>query len=206
MLAVIEADLVGFPDDDCTYPDDLLERVARHFAGRADLDGLTGRTADAVGRSASGWPGTTRLLDREHVWHGGNSATSFLRAELVRRVGAFDESLGLGAGTPWSSGRTPTTSCVRSISVRALSTTPTIVVTHELRGADGLTGIGAREGGGVGYILGKHRYPVSTVAKMIVRPLGGTLVSLLHRDTGRARFHASTFRGRVRGYRAGRAA
>ena len=29
----LAAELVAFPDDDCAYPDDLLERVARRFAG-----------------------------------------------------------------------------------------------------------------------------------------------------------------------------
>ena len=205
-LAVIEADIVGFPDDDCTYPEGLLERVARRFVERPDLDGLTGRTADATGRSAAGWPELAQVVDREHVWHGGNSATTFLRSELVRRVGSFDESLGLGAGTPWLSGE-DTDYLVRALDLGArIEYDPAAVVVHELRGPDGLTATGAREGAAVGYILGKHRYPPRTVARMLIRPLGGALVSLARRDVARARFHASTFRGRARGYFAGRAA
>ena len=38
------------------------------------------------------------------------------------------------------------------------------------------------------------------VVRMLVRPLGGIGVALLHGDLGRARFHAATLRGRVRGY------
>jgi hypothetical protein len=36
---------------------------------------------------------------------------------------------------------------------------------------------------------------------MFVRPLGGAAVALARRDPARARFHLSTLRGRVAGYR-----
>src|SRR5437016_4311622 len=42
-LREIRADVVAFPDDDCVYPDDLLERIARRFGADPALDGLTGR-------------------------------------------------------------------------------------------------------------------------------------------------------------------
>jgi hypothetical protein len=41
---------------------------------------------------------------------------------------------------------------------------------------------------------------------MLIRPVGGAVVSLLHRDRSRARFHLATLRGRLRGYRGGRRA
>ena len=40
-LSSLSADLVAFPDDDCAYAPDLLERVASRFTGDARLDGLT---------------------------------------------------------------------------------------------------------------------------------------------------------------------
>jgi glycosyltransferase involved in cell wall biosynthesis len=42
-LPHLTADVAGFPDDDCSYPDDLLERVAARFGARPDLDALGGR-------------------------------------------------------------------------------------------------------------------------------------------------------------------
>jgi hypothetical protein len=35
---------------------------------------------------------------------------------------------------------------------------------------------------------------------MAVRPVGGVVVSLARRDVDRARFHAATLAGRIRGY------
>jgi glycosyltransferase involved in cell wall biosynthesis len=204
-LAVVRAELVGFPDDDCSYPDDLLDRVNRRFAERPELDGVTGRTTDASGRSSARWGAARRALDRESVWHGGNSATTFLRRGVVGRVGTFDESLGLGSETAWSSGE-DTDYLTRALDLGArIEYDPDVVVFHELRPATDPAALGGREGAAVGYLLGKHRYAGRTVASMLVRPLGGVLVSLARRDLGLARFHASTLHGRIRGYRAGRA-
>jgi glycosyltransferase involved in cell wall biosynthesis len=41
-LPQVEADVVAFPDDDCVYPPDLLERLARRLQDE-QLDGVTGR-------------------------------------------------------------------------------------------------------------------------------------------------------------------
>jgi glycosyltransferase involved in cell wall biosynthesis len=206
-LALVEADLVGFPDDDCAYPADLLERVAARFAADPGLDGLTGRTADARGGSSARWPRQAAALGRDTVWHGGNSATTFLRAGLVRRVGSFDERLGLGAGTPWASGE-DTDYLIRALDLGAVLThDPEVVVLHELRGDDARTAQrGRREGAALGFLLGKHRYPARVVARMLVRPAGGAVAALLRLDGGLARYHAATLAGRARGWVAGRSA
>ena len=48
-LSSLAGDVIGFPDDDCRYPPDLLERVARRFAEDAELGGLSGRPVAADG-------------------------------------------------------------------------------------------------------------------------------------------------------------
>ncbi len=58
-----------------------------------------------------------------------------------------------------------------------------------------------RDGASIGYLLRKHRYSLATRGRMVVRPAGGALVSLARLDRGRARSHAATLRGRLRGYR-----
>jgi hypothetical protein len=50
-------------------------------------------------------------------------------------------------------------------------------------------------------VLRKHGYPSRTVARMLVRPAGGILAAVAHRDRDRARFHLGTLRGRILGYR-----
>src|SRR5262249_20050494 len=144
-------------------------------------------------------------LTRSAVWHGGNSASTFLRAELVRRVGDFDETLGLGSGTARSSGE-DIDYLVRALALGAeIEYRPELVVLHEPRSPDpeSLRQLGARDGASVGYLLAKHRYPPRTVARMLVRPLGGAAVALVRGDRAQRIFHVATLRGRLSGYRAG---
>ena len=76
---------------------------------------------------------------------------------------------------------------------------PALIVQHDVRVDD--AEIGLRDGASVGYLLRKHHYPLRAVARMLVRPVGGAVVSLAQRDRARASYHAATFRGRVHGYR-----
>jgi len=204
-LPELVADIVGFPDDDCSYPYDLLERVAGRFGNEPALDGLSGRAEDASGARSERWPGGRAVLTTATVWNSVNSHTLFLRRTTVERVGAFDEALGLGSGTPWHSGE-EIDFVVRALRMGAtIEYDPSLVVIHPRRAlsTDELRAIGARDGGSVGYILAKDRYPAAAVARMVVRPLAGAAMSVVGADVGRARFHLATLRGRLRGYRAG---
>jgi glycosyltransferase involved in cell wall biosynthesis len=198
----LSADVVAFPDDDCAYPDDLLERVGSRLLGQPELDGLTGRAESVDGDFSASWKSDGALLTRDNLWNRAISFTIFLRRDVVGRVGRFDERLGLGSGTPWHSGE-EIDYLVRALAAGAvIEYDPSLVVRHEVGVDDPRTG--ARDGASVGYLLRKHRYPKRVLARMLVRPVGGVASSLAHGDRERARFHAATLRGRVAGYRGAR--
>ena len=179
-LSHLRADVVAFPDDDCVYPDDLLERVAARLAG---LDGITGREP--------WWTADGAALTRDNLWNRVISFTIFLRREVVERVGAFDERLGL----PSSSGE-EIDYLIRALDAGArIEYDPMIVVVHPQKASDAAL-VGARDGASIGYLLRKHRYPPRVLIRMLLRPAAGVLL-----DPRQARFHLSTLRGRVRGYR-----
>jgi GT2 family glycosyltransferase len=189
-LGRIRAEIVAFPDDDCTYPEDLLERLARRFAADPKLDGLTGRD------QGDGWADDSVLLTRENLWNRAISFTIFLRATLVARVGVFDERLGLPA-----SSAEEIDYLIRALDTGARIVYDPSIVVHHAASARPLVQLGARDGASVGYILRKHRYPSRTVAGMLARPAAGTVLALAQGDSRRARFHLATMRGRLRGYR-----
>ena len=195
----LSADLVAFPDDDCVYPPGLLQRIAERLAADRGLDGLTGRAADASGASSAGWKTDSAVLTDDNLWNRAISYTIFLRRGTVERVGAFDERLGLGSSEPWASGE-EIDYLIRALRGGArIEYDPSLVVRHDVRVDD--TRIGSRDGASVGYLLRKHEYPRDSVARMLVRPLGGIVVSLARKDRARASYHAATLRGRIRGYR-----
>lgn len=178
-LPRVQADVVAFPDDDCVYPDDLLERVAARLDG---LDGVTGREP--------GWTISAATLTRENLWNRAISFTIFLRRSVVQQVGAFDESLGL----PSASGE-EIDYLIRALDTGArIEYDPSLVILHAATPRD-LNAVASRDGASIGYILRKHRYPSRVVARMFVRPAAGVVI-----DPRRARFHLATLCGRLRGY------
>jgi GT2 family glycosyltransferase len=196
-LGELRAEIVAFPDDDCVYPPDLLERVADHFAMQ-ELDGLTGRSVDEDGRSSPSWKLDAARLTETNLWNRAISYTIFLRRDLVERVGAFDEQLGLASGTPWSSAE-EIDYLVRALRLGArIEYDPELTVSHSVRTLTQVEGF--RDGASLGYILRKHRYRAREVVRRLVRPVGGMLVSLTRLDWPRLRFHVATLRGRVFGW------
>jgi GT2 family glycosyltransferase len=197
-LPQLEADLVGFPDDDCRYPSSLLAEVAERFASHPGLDGLVGRTADATGRTPARSKSDRAVLADDNLWNRGSSAAMFLRSEVVRRVGGFDERLGVGSGYPSASAE-EVDYLIRAVRSGArIEYDPSLLVLHELRVDDPAKGL--RDGWSIGYVLRKHGYPKLVVARMLVRPLVGALLALAGLDGDLARFRLATLRGRVRGY------
>jgi GT2 family glycosyltransferase len=102
-----QSHIVAFPDDDCWYAPDVLNRVAALFSSDSWLSGLTVRSMSEDGRpSARTSPAQVVTLDRENLFVGsmGISYCIFLRQPVVEKVGAFDGSLGVGSGSPWGAG------------------------------------------------------------------------------------------------------
>lgn len=201
-LGSLAADIVAFPDDDCTYPPGLLERVARRFAEDPSLDGLSGTARSSEGDADTSWAREPAVLDADNLWNRVISFGIFLRRDVVERVGAFEERLGLGSGSLWSSGE-EVEYVLRAIHAGArIEYDPSLVVTHAVKrySPTELRAVGLRDGASVGWILRRHRCDLRTTVRMLARPLGGIATSLAHGDVTRASFHAATFAGRVRGY------
>ncbi|HYI74504.1 MAG TPA: glycosyltransferase family A protein [Gaiellaceae bacterium] len=197
-LRRLEADVVAFPDDDCVYPLGLLRRIGQRFAESGALDGLTGRAVGFDASSSTSWRTDPARLERENLWNRAISFTIFLRRAVIETVGAFDEQLGLGSGTPWHSGE-EIDYLVRAVDAGArIEYEPDLFVWHDVR--EDTPAIGLRDGASVGYLLRKHRYGSRVVSRMLIRPVGGTLTALAQGDTDRARYRIATARGRVRGY------
>jgi glycosyltransferase involved in cell wall biosynthesis len=205
-LALLTADVVAFPDDDCIYPSDLLERVARRFTADTGLDGLTGRPESADGRVTGRWPSRAQRIRPDSVFRTAISHTIFLRRSVIDEVGSFDEQLGLGSGTQWSSGE-EIDYLVRALRVGArIEYDPSLVVIHPMKPSSPreLVALGRRDGGSLGYVLAANRYPTPTVLRLLARPLAASAAFAVLLDDTRARFQFATFAGRLAGLAAGR--
>ncbi|NJM75992.1 MAG: glycosyltransferase [Acaryochloridaceae cyanobacterium RU_4_10] len=106
-LSYASGDIVGFPDDDCWYPPQLLAQVNAFFESHPNHHGLTVKPVDPLGRKLVNQASDRSCkIHRRNVLGYGKSISycNFLRTVVTQTIGCFDESLGVGAGTPWEAG------------------------------------------------------------------------------------------------------
>lgn len=103
-LEYASKDIVGFPDDNCQYPADFLQRVAWFLTKHPEWDGMTGRSIDEGGRDAYlKYDKKSGALNKYNAWRRGAAYSIFVRADRMLGV-RFDEEMGPGAGTEWGAG------------------------------------------------------------------------------------------------------
>lgn len=204
-LKYVSGDVIGFPDDDCWYPKNLLCSVVEIFSEHQDLGGLTGSIVESK-KKISGNARFDRkagFVTLRNVWRRANSNSMFFRKKVVDALGGFDEAIGPGAGTPWEGGEDI------DYPIRVLKMGFTIYYFPDLEvfHPDSIKGdwIKARGraygyGVGMGYVWRKNRFPYWLVAYYVIRPLGGSILNTLIGRIPKAIFQWSACRGRIRGF------
>ncbi len=201
-IPLVRGDIVAFPDDDCTYSPDLLEKVAARLAALPAPGMVTALIASERGTPSTGGQAPARPgpVSRDNVFVTAREPGMFIAREVLARLGGFDRRFGLG---------TPFTSCESAdLALRMLEVgipavfDPSLVVWHpdSRLSAAGL----ARARGnaaGFGACLRHHHYGTATVVRYLLRPLGGVLLSALRGDRTGIAYYGLTLRGRVWGYR-----
>lgn len=203
-LRLVEGDIVAFPDDDCCYFPETLLRVVDHLLKHPEWDGITGRPVDPS--SPNGYPWydqTSTWLSKKRAWYQATSYTIFLRRKVVARVGEFDEELGVGAESGKLSAE-EVDYVIRAVAegmkiffdADLTVRHPAPIKTYD----DALVRRGYGYSLGLGYVLRKHKFPLLTVARFIIRPVGGILLSIFSGNINRARYHYAVAKGRILGW------
>lgn len=203
-LEHISGNVVCFPDDDCWYPANTLERVADALSANQNCDGITGRAVDESGSSHYDWfPERDAPIDRKNVWRQAISFTIFLRRDVIHKIGYFDETLGVGSDRGRLSGE-ETDYLIRTIDAGFnLAYHADICVFHPCpipvysRKTMRKTRAYAK---GFSYVLKKHHYPFAFVSYYWARALGGVLISLAKLQLGNTRYHFAVLTGRILGW------
>lgn len=197
-------DIVGFPDDDCWYPQDLLSTVVRSLE-QYRCDGVTGRViCQDEANVYSKFDGTAGPVSLTNVWRRACAVTIFLTRRIIETVGGFDETMGPGAGTPWVGGEDidyPVRAMKAGFSLLYL---PEIQVFHPNpfdQGWEKMANRAYMYGAGIGRVWKKHGFPLWIVAYYLIRPLGGTFICLVMGERSKAKYHWNALRGRLSGWR-----
>ncbi|WP_431272683.1 glycosyltransferase family 2 protein [Dankookia sp. P2] len=198
-LALARGDIVGFPDDDCSFPPGVLARVLDAFADPA-LAILTGPAASPEGGLGSGrWRAEAGPIDAANVWTSVIEFNLFLRRKVALALGGFDERLGPGTPLGSTEGNDLVLRAVRAGHVARYDPAQRIVHPDKR-----LTPVAVERAAlyarGMGFVLRRHAVPAGVWLPFMVRPLGGILVSALRGRMLAARYYAATLRGRLAGF------
>ncbi len=201
-LGLARGGIVGFPDDDCTYPPGLLDRISAAFAADPALALLTGPAASPEGGLGSGrWRAEAGAITAANVWTSVIEFNLFLRREVALAMGGFDERL--GPGTPYGSaeGNDLVLRAVRA--GHAARYEPGQLVVHpDKRLTPVAVERAALYGRGLGFVLRRHAVPAGIWLPFLIRPLGGALLGLARGRVLAARYYWATLRGRLAGFTA----
>ncbi|MDR3736248.1 MAG: glycosyltransferase family 2 protein [Acidobacteriaceae bacterium] len=100
-----QGEVIGFPDDDCWYPQGLLHDVAGWFATNESYDILTVNSLDENGvRSSNRWFQNSCDLTLLNVYRTTVGYSIFVRGKGVAADARYDEGIGPGADTPYQGG------------------------------------------------------------------------------------------------------
>ena len=166
-------DVLGFPNDDSTFPPTTLEQVVDVFSEEGAPAAIGGTLVEDAGPRFRLPPDGT-VLDRRSVWKVIEPAM-FIRCDAFEAVGGNREDLGTGAESPWQSGdgtdlllRIMATGGIvqsrRSVMVQGRSERRDLsddawVAKHRAY---------AR---GTGYVYGAHAYPLHDRLRLLAAPL-----------------------------------
>lgn len=198
-------EIVAFPDDDCWYAPDTLERVHHIFKSEV-CDILSGQPIDKDGKLlVHNYLKNDCMVTLQTIWNAAISFTVFLKRDVVLQVGDFDERLGVGSNTIYGSGE-ETDYLIRALKLKYnVKYIADLQIVHPRKISVG----GAEElrralsyGAGMGYVLKKHNFFMWFKIRSLIRPLGGALISLVSGNLHMFKVRINTFRGRFIGLQA----
>lgn len=200
--------IIGFPDDDCEYPPDLLTRVMLQFANETTLELFS----CSCRSKQSGQFATTQfvegqvVLDVKNFWPRHIAVTLFVTKAVCFKIGLFDERIGVGRRF----GSAEETDFVFRLLLSGAygRYDAAIYIHHPLECKDGSPRSLRRAWrygmGWAGFVQKHLRTPnwqlvLPVYLKSLVRSLGGCLLMLLCCRWHCARYYAYSFAGRCWG-------
>jgi glycosyltransferase involved in cell wall biosynthesis len=196
-LRLAQGEIVATPDDDCWYPEDLLDKVRTWFAEHREFDGLFTSIRDEKGQlQKRRRRGSIRLeCDRNTLWYYGIEFNSFFRKSTTDSVGEYDERLGPGAATGFYSGEGG------DYFLRVLDQGSRIFFEPSFSVYHAFMREPARElrqaypyALGTSFVLKKHRYPLRVIlSDFILYSFAGAAVAFVQLDW--VNFRVRTLRG-----------
>ena len=198
----VEADLIIFPDDDCTYPAGLIAQM-QAVMQQTGADLVSGRCADAAGRNSNGnFAAAAGWVGRDSIWQTQIEWMVLMRRSVLEATGGYDPVLGVGAHYGSCEGQ--------DLTLRAIAAgfrqyyDPSLAGRHPdvLLRPDAATARKCRAyGRGMGHVLRQHGFGRAVQVKYLLRPLLRAAFQLARGRAGEGNLALNTAIGRWEGLR-----
>ena len=201
-LRVATGDIVAFPDDDCWYPQSVLELVVKWLDQHRGFDAVFTTMRDADNQPVGlRWPPRPCTVTKANLWNTAIYVTAFLRRPVIAAVGYFREDIGIGADSAYQSGE-ESDYFLRALAMGfKMQYDPTLTVHHpNLHTLERLRSKTYPYSLGCGYVLRLHGYSWLDFGKFLVRSIGGAVVSLCRGNIAMAEVYVMRAAGQLRGY------
>lgn len=99
-IRYVKGDIIAFPDDDCIYTVDMLEKINEFMNLNEQCDVLSIKMTNSIKNGRKVQENfKSQNVKKENIMKLVASISMFMRRNVVEHVGYFDENLGLGAKT-----------------------------------------------------------------------------------------------------------
>lgn len=192
-----------FPDDDCWYPPDYVER-ALALASEHSADIMAGRPTDPTGRTINGrFENTAGPITRSTAFTSEIEWNTLIRHDAMKQLGGYDEALSLGGDTPWQ-GSEGLDLVLRAILLDLdCRYDPDLVAHHAELPVDRpdrpMVRKGRDYGRSLGRVLALHGFGFWGVAYWMARSAGNLAASLAKGRFDRAWYYLNQMVGRFEG-------
>lgn len=193
-----------FPDDDCWYPNDFLEKTLR-LMQKTKADLYSGRAINEAGKTIMGkFPDEPVGLNRDTVWITMIEWMTVFRASVFRQSGGFDPQIGPGSGSPFGACE------IQDIALHCLSNGATGIYDPALCGyhpedvSDRASPANIAKmrlySQGQGLVMHRHGFSFSHFLPTLLRPMAGMIVYALTLKFNMARRSTAIWQGRLYGW------
>jgi glycosyltransferase involved in cell wall biosynthesis len=205
-------DILAFPDDDCLYPDDLLEKIQAVFRDRPYIDAISTAWHDLfTGKPIRNYGVKEKTINKMGVWTKVSSITLFLKRAILNKLGGFDEKLGIGPSSCWKGAED------KDLPIRLLAAkftfifTPHIFVLHPTPNItkESYTSNLKRNqyfkkvysySAAAGYVMRKHKFPLVLKAGALMIIFIKLVIALLTFDLFKVKVRYFSLTGRFDGF------
>lgn len=180
-IAVAKGDVIAFPDDDCWYERDVVERVLSRFQQQTGLDGLIALWHEK-GRHSTGQL-SFEQMGRFRAADAASCITQFYRLACVKKAGGFDHALGLHS---WYGAGEETDLMMRVLRAGSfIEHAPDIVVHHAIHNPVGLPPgqmfrRARKRARGTGALYVRHKLPAWVIVRGMAGPLWRAGLNMMH--------------------------